>query len=304
MTIFRVEFYDALRAMLRATDEPLLTDQLAITSDHNTRARILRHGIAVSAFAMLERYVKNVFEHMMKELAQSAILYSDLPDRLRRFIVVDSVAGLNNGAYFIRDDVQKIAYIEANIASISLYKDNPPTYTHLGFSPTGSNVGHEDIKKGFSAFGVQDPWGKLTSLSSMVGSAYLSLADQYKTLSSARNSSAHDPAGNIPTTTLQSNLMAVIVLGITIDLLGHAVGKAAKLCTDKTKFDAEVNNLAYSIRFLDEELDGRWSERASTLGRVIKRYPNRVAGTASASSRAGNPAIVIRDTSGKPVSLA
>ncbi|WJR67814.1 HEPN domain-containing protein [Neorhizobium sp. CSC1952] len=304
MTIFRAEFYEALQAMLRATDEPLLTDQLAITSEHNTRARILRHGIAVSAFAMLERYVKNVFEHMMKELAQSSILYNDLPDKLRRFIIVDSVAGLNNGAYFIRDEVQKINYIETHIASISLYKDNPPTYTHLGFSPTGSNVGHEDIKKGFAAFGVQDPWGKLTTLSASVGSAYLNLQDQYKTLASARNSSAHDPAGNIPTTTLQSNLTAVIALGISIDLLGHAVGKAAKLCTDKTKFDTDVNKVTPSIRFLDEQLDGKWAERASTLGKIIKRYPNRLAGTASASARTSNPAVVIRDTSGKPISLA
>lgn len=301
---FRAEFYDALQAMQRATTEPLLTDQLPLKSEHNTRARILRHGIAVSAFAMLERYIKNVFEHMMKELAQSSILYPDLPTKLKRFVVVDAVAGLNNGAYFIRDEQLKIEYIEGTLSTISLFKENPPTYTHLGFSPSGSNVGHEDVKKGFAAFGVQDPWGKLTALSSEVGSGYLSLADEYKTLASARNSSAHDPAGNIPTTTLQSNLMAVIVLGITIDLMGHAVGKAAKLCNNKTRFEADVNAVTYSIRFLDSQLDGRWTERATTNGRAIKNYPNKQAGIAGAASRNGAPAVIIRDTSGLPISLA
>ncbi len=304
MTIFRSEFYSALQAMLRATNELLLTDQLPLVSEHNIRARILRHGIAVSAFAMLERYIKNVFEHMVKELSQSTILYVDLPDKLKRFILVDSISGLNNGVYFIKDEQLKIAYMEANIAAISLFKENPPTYTPLGFSPSGSNVGHEDVKKGFAAFGVQDPWGKLTTLSSAVGSGYLSLADQYRTLASARNSSAHDPAGNIPTATLQSNLHAVIVLGIAVDLLGHEVGKAAKLCTDKTKFETEVNTIKHSIRFLDEQLDGKWAERATTGGKIVKNYPNRAAGIASASARKGNPVVVVRDVSGLPISLA
>ena len=304
MTTFRAEFYDALQAMLRATNDPLLTDQLAIASVHNISARILRHGVAVSAFAMLERYIKHVFGHMMIELSQSSILYNDLPDKLKRFIIVDALAGLNNTAFFIKDEKLKVAYIEDNIATLSQYKENPPIYTNFGFSPTGSNVGHDDVKKGFAAFEVKDPWGKLTSLSSAVGSGYLSLADQYKTLSSARNSSAHDPAGNIPTTTLQSNLNAVIVLGITIDLLGHAVGKAAKLCTDKSKLEAKVNSLSHPIRFLDEQLDGTWAERALGNGKLIKKYPNRSAGIAGAMARREGPAVIIRDTSALPISLA
>lgn len=287
-----------------ATSDPLLTDKLPLVSEHNTRARILRHGIAVSAFAMLERYIKNVFEHMVRELAQSTIMYPDLPKKLKKFILVESIAGLSNVAYFIKDDQLKISYIEERISEISLFKENPPTYTHLGFSPSGSNVGHEDVKKGFSAFGVQDPWGKLTALSSTIGSSYFSLEDQYRTLASARNNSAHDPAGNIPTATLQSNLHAVVVLGIAVDLLGHAVGRAAKLCTDKSKFENEVNTVKHSIRFLDEQLDGKWAERATTGGRIIKKYPNRVSGVASASARSGGPSVVVRDASGLPIAIA
>lgn len=304
MAPYRAEFYEALQAMLKVTDERLLTDLLPLSSTHNVTARILRHGIAVSAFAMLERYTKNVFERMMNDLAVSSVLYVDLPSKLRRFIVADAVVGLGNTASFIRDEQSKIAYIESQIFSISQHKLNPPTYTSLGFSPTGSNVNHEDIKKGFAAFGLQDPWRKLTALSAAVGSGYLSLEDEYKTLAGARNSSAHDPASNIPTGTLQSNLNAVTVLAMTIDLLGHAVGKASKLCQNKANFERDVNAITFSIRFLDEQLDGTWAERSTNGGKVIKKYPNRDAGIASVSARGGNPAVIVRSTSGLPVSLA
>lgn len=302
MSAFRGEFYDTLQSMLAVVSNPLLTDVFPPTDPHNVSARILRTGLAVSAFALLERYIKSVFDALVVDVAQSSIKYANFPDAMKKFLIVDSVAGLNNSATYIRDPVVKLSFLEGEVDKLSSYSSNPPTYTAFGFSPSGSNVGHEDIKQGFKAFGVADPWTKLTNIASDIGSSSLSLKNDYITLARSRHQSAHT-AANIPTTDLLNNINAAIVIGMSADILGMQLGRTIKKCRSASNLNSEIVGMIVKVRYLDNGLDGKWHERPHALGRVVKKYSDKQSGKLGMVGRNSSVPVVVRNTSSTPIEL-
>jgi hypothetical protein len=180
----------------------------------------------------------------------------------------------------------------------------PPIYTALGFSPKGSNVGHEDIKQAFGYFGVKDVWGKMNHLAATFGGATLSLRDNFIALAGARHRAAHDPTSSIPVADLQSNIRSAIVIGICCDVTAKNVGAAIRKCLNINNLENDVTQYSGLYRFLDEQRDGSWVEKIPTRSRSVKRYNNRAEGVAAASARRFTSYVVVRDKTGQPVELA
>jgi hypothetical protein len=270
----------------------------------NLSARVLRHGLAVSAFSMLERYLSDIFSYLLVEdVSSSRIPFPDLPDSMREFIVVDAVTGMTNKLSFIKDQLERINFSDKSLSAINKYMDVPPIYTAFGFSPKGSNIGHEDIKRAFGVFGVKDAWGKMNSLAATVGGAVLSLRDNFIALSSARHRAAHDPVSSIPVADLQSNIRSAIVIGLCCDMLAKNAGAAIRFCNDKNNLGSDVESFSRPCRFLDQ-VSGGWLERASPVATGTKRYADRASGIMGAVSRKGLPFVVVRDMTGQPIELA
>src|SRR3569623_3594459 len=92
----RAPFYDNLSAMLMLADDPLLIDTLPAGDPHNVAARILRLGVAVTAFSALESYIYECFQRAAGRLTIAKLKYTDFPDALKEFLIVKAVAGLAN----------------------------------------------------------------------------------------------------------------------------------------------------------------------------------------------------------------
>lgn len=305
MAQFRREFFSTLEQMLKVSSDPLLQDRLPLTDPANLSARVLRHGLTVSAFSMLEKYIGAVFEHLLVEdVSKANLTFADLPQNIRDFIVVDSVVGMINRLSFIKTPPERINFIDQTLGLVTQYKAIPPTYTALGFSPKGSNIGHEDIKQAFGIFGIKDAWGKMNLLAATLGGAVLSLRDNFVGLASARHRAAHDPVSSIPVADLQSNIRSAIVIGICCDVIAKNVGAGIRKCRSKNDLENDVATFSRASRFLDQQIDGFWLERASPTHRGIKRYSDRDSGIAGASGRGGTPFVIVRDTTGQPVELA
>lgn len=302
MSAFRSEFYSTVQSMLTVVSSPLLTDVFPPNDPHNISARILRTGLAVIAFALVERYLKSIFDSLVTDVARSSIRYSHFPDAMKKFLVADSISGLHNSAFFIKDQAQKLIYLEAEVNKLSSFSSVPPIFTAFGFSPSGSNVGHEDINQGFKAFGVADVWGKLTNIASIIGSGSLSLKNDYISLANSRHKSAHE-ASNIPTSDLLTNLNSAITIGMSADILGMKLGKTIKMCQTAGSLSTTISAMTFELRYLDHGLDGKWLERPNISGRVIKKYADREGGKTGMLARATSDPIVVRDTSSVPIEL-
>lgn len=173
----------------------------------------------------------------------------------------------------------------------------------MGFSRKGSNIGHEDIKQAFGIFGVEDAWGKMNHLASTFGGGTPSLRDNFVALADARHRAAHNPVSNIPVADLQSNIRSAIVIGICCDVIAKDAGAAIRTCRNKNNLKTDVSRSSRASRFLDQQIDGSWLERATPTHRGTKRYTDRADGIAAARARRGTPYVVVRDSTGRPVEL-
>jgi len=303
MSTSRSDFYVAMSGLLSICDEQLLTDVLPLEDLKNINSRILRKGIAVSSFAMLESYLRHSFKHMMSSVSLTQIKYSDFDEKLKSFLSVNAIEGLATYLYFIKDKSKKLAIVDDHVKELSSYLSNPPIYTALGFSPRGSNVAADDVRVAFNAVGVVDPWAKLELIVRACGASTLNLRNDFEALSNARHSSAHHTVDNIPTEDLKSHLRAAVVIGMAVDILAKHAGTALEHCTKASEIAAAINRPIGPFRFLDEETSGSWVERASLTGRGIKRYAALEAGKSGAVGRAIKRYLIVRDRSGLPVEL-
>lgn len=288
--------------MLRISSDPILIDVFPPNDTHNVTARLLRQGLAVSSFALLETYLFSKFEDIIAKVGRTTLTYNSFPADLRHFLTIDALQGLLTKIKQVEKSNRQ-SFADQHIPTISGFLSTPPTFTSFGFSPTGSNIGHEDIKKGFSALGVIDPWRKLAAIASAIGAGRISLETDYRTLASARHRSAHNPQTNVPTADLQTNIQIAITLGIAFDILSDSTGKIIESCRNITTLTNDINSAIYELRFIDLQLDGSVLERPSLVGRAVKRYTNRAAAGLGASSRARTSHVIVRSHTSSPIAL-
>lgn len=296
------QFYETLRMMEALSAEALLSDTFPPQNSHNNSARILRLGLAVSAFALLEKYIEGKFDELMQQASACVIPYASFPDGFRQFITTHAVGGLANRASFL-DRGDALTFVESAIARVSAFGAVPPGYTALGFSPRGSNVGDRDIEAAFAAVGVAGVWATLSAITHELGGGRVSLKSDYRNLARTRHRSAHNASHNVPTADLVTHIRTATIFGVAVAILTTVVGRAYRFAATKPQLAGSLNALAREYRFLDEEASGTWIERTDPAGRAIKRYPDRDAAVAGARLRTGTRFIVFRDKSRVPVGV-
>jgi hypothetical protein len=212
------------------------------------------------------------------------------------------VMGLANRLNFT-DRASRQAYADMQLAALAQYSATPAAYTVLGFSPRGANVSDGDISTVLSAFGIEKPWQRLGKVAREVGSARLSLKDDYIGLTKTRHRSAHQPASNIPSADLKTHIETSILVAVCFDCLAHSIAQAMMTAADIYSFQASVrgNNLTY--RFVDSETSGSWVEKSSDGRRARKRYADEATAIAGASGRTGSAMVIVRDTQGIPLAV-
>jgi hypothetical protein len=181
MSLARNVFYETVSVMRAVAQNPLLTDSAVGLSQHNVQARILRNGLIISSFSLMETYLEDRLEEKIRELSGSRIPYSSFSETLQTFLTVDAIAGMATKIGFA-DRSDRLQLAKRHLVQTANFRAVPPIYTGLGFSPKGSNISEGDIKSLFAAFGVRDGWRRLSALCGNVGSSRLSLRDDFKNL--------------------------------------------------------------------------------------------------------------------------
>lgn len=235
-------------------------------------------------------------------LGSCPLPFTAFSDDLKSFLTRDAAKGLLNRISFMEGGLRQ-TFFDTNIIRLSGYLSTPATFTAFGFSPQGSNVSHEDIKKAFGALGLKDTWGKLRAITTDLGSARVSLDDDYRNLAKTRHRSAHDPESNVPSTDLKTHVEIAILIGISIDILTSSVADAYASAKSAVDLASRLGSISHGYRFVDAEPSGSFAERATLTGRVIKRYATEAMATGTAIARTGSQYVVVRSPSTMPLAL-
>jgi len=289
--------------MRKTAINPLLQDQgISPLTDHNIGARILRLGLSVTAFSMLESRLQVLFSKFMSDISNSAIPYRDHSDAFKTFVTVNAISGLKNEIDLKRGSIEKIRFAEKNITKFSASVLHPAMYNGFGFSPKGSNVGADDVRDAFKAIGVQHPWRKLTEITKDMGSARADLESDFKNLAVARHRSAHNPNANIASTDLLTNIDVAGLVATAVGALLQTLMPIFKTATDISSLQSQCIAPTVIFRFLDLTPRGMWAEK-SLAGKVMVRHAKLDDAVRVACARRGNRAVVSRSASLVPLSL-
>lgn len=290
------DFYRAIASMRKlAIEERLLTDDGLGDTEHNLSARILRHGMSVTAFAMLEKHLQALFDAFMSDISAGPIAHSEMSIPFKAFCMVDSLLGLQNKMNFYRRPEHKLAFLEERFESLLGLASNPPRYNGYSFSPKGTNVTAEDVKTAFLALGVSDPWRKLTALTSRIGNARTNLEDDFKNLAKTRHSSAHNPTGNIPSQDLLTNIIVAGVVGAVVGAMLQSLRASYLQARSAESLLNAAKDPTVEFRFIDRSTRNRWIERTRNGG-VLRRFSTLEDAVNSARRRRGTHVITSRDS--------
>lgn len=304
MSVARGEFYPAIRVMMDLATEPLLMDKGPGDVAHNLSAGALRRGLAVNSFALLETYLEARTEELLIQLASCPLGYAAFSNELQGFITLNAALGLANKIGHA-DKSQKLPLAETGIRKISGYSTNPPTYTAFGFSTRGSNIYKDDVSNCLKALGLAKPWDDMKAACSAIGSTRLNIGDDFDNISRTRHSCAHNSRSSIPTSDLQTHLECVILIGLGFDVLATSLMTsicATRRASDLPTVSARAKRL---FRFLDQQIDDTWVERAEVNGRNVKNYSTELLAKAGAIARSNSSSKfhIVRNIQQIPIEL-
>lgn len=273
--------------------EPMFVDKLPLKATHNGRARILRSGLVVSGFSTLETFLEDRIEEIVGRLRKATISYVNFEPPLRRLLTLSAVQGIVTKASFLEESY-RLPFAEREIPRLAKFAKVPPTFTSLGFSSRGSNISKDHVAEFFKAFGVPNSWAALGQIPAHLGTARLSLSDDFENFARDRNRAAHDSEANIPSANLETHLETAILAAISVDVAATHVVDTYVTATTIAAAKAACVLFPAAFRFIDENVAApKWTEKLAS-GIVAQHTTLQVAKSAAAKRTPSLP-IVVRD---------
>lgn len=268
----KAEFIERFKYINTAISLPALIDNGIALSEHNNVANLLRKGLSIVAFNILEDYIKNKSIEGLTLLSSTGIPFSNLPDFLQESSIVSALSSLsfhsnilkkeNSSNYktIIQEESRKISSTASVSYELSKYS--------LLFS--NSNITSKEIPEFLKAFGILGGWDTLKSISNSVGGGIPDLAQAFTNASQRRHNSAHAANFNYAYLWLENLKSEIISISASIDI---AISARCRQAARKPMLKLEQHRLEddLNFRFL-EIIPHGYKETKHIGGRSIKNW--------------------------------
>ena len=264
--IARLEYLNA------AIGRPDLVDIGILPNEHNGVANLLRKGLSIVAFNILEDFIKNKSIESLNLLSRSRIQFADLTEFLKNSSISGALNSLNfhsgilkkegnlDWRTIIQDEALKIHSTKNSVFELSKYT--------LVFS--GSNVSSDEITDFTKAFGINEGWKFLKTVSDRIGGGLPDLAQAYKNAATRRHNSAHAANFQYNYVWLANLKNEIIAIAATLDIIITA--RCRQVCASPEK-KLEDHTIAEALNFRFLEYDnGKYKETKQISGRSRKNW--------------------------------
>ena len=261
----RVRYIKNALEIYRITDIPISDENSDI---HNGVANLLRKGLGIVAFNILEDFIKNKTEEVLEQLSP-LIPFESLPqalqdsgiDALKALSLRANILKINGGDYkgLIVNEVLKIGSIQSPEYKLSKYS----------FFHNNSNISIHDINHLLKSFGVTGGWTLLKQISDAIYGGVVDLCEAYKNMERLRHKAAHSASFLYEYSVLSNIYSEIISISASFDIVLNAKLRKLKRLGEFTEKDTLTEELAY--RFLVKE-DGFYKYKTRLNGRSIKNW--------------------------------
>jgi len=268
------EFLERLQYLNAAITLPTLVDVGILPTEHNGVANLLRKGIGIVAFNILEGFIKNKSVESLNFLSTSRIQFNDLTEYLKNSSIYDALNSLNYHSRILKKDGVSDwkTVIQEEALKISSTKNNVFELSKYSLVYSGSNISSEEVTNFIKAFGMNNGWGFLKTISDSIGGGIPDLAQAYKNAADRRHSAAHTANFQYNHAWLANLKNEIIAIAASIDIAITARCRQVA-ASPGIKLDVHNINSVLNFRFLEYD-NGIYKETKQMGGRSKKNWSN------------------------------
>lgn len=216
----KTELVERLKYLDTAAALPVLIDIGIAPSEHNNVANLLRKGLSIVAFNILEDFIKNKAFESLNDIANSGISYSNLPIELQEFAITGALSSLKfQSGIFKKNNLDYKLLIQEETQKIASTIGAPFSLSKFSLLSSASNVSSGEVTEFLRAFGIQNGWPQLKLVSDAIGGGIPDLAGAFNLASQRRNSSAHSASFTYNSSWLTNIKSEIIAIGASIDIV-------------------------------------------------------------------------------------
>lgn len=219
----RETFAERVAALRFATSDPTMLTALAEglgQNERNEAARLLRNGLYVSGFAMLESFVRDRAAELLDHMSACGIAFTELPAKLQTLATKEATRAL---AFQVdlraRNGLETTKFVKTVAAKLATSGDAEFELSPLAFGSSRSNITADDIATLLKAFVIFDGWGHAGALANRMGLGQLDLKETFENIRKRRNEAAHRADAEVPLQDLAAMPAQTTAIAATVDAL-------------------------------------------------------------------------------------
>jgi hypothetical protein len=265
----KAELLDRLRYLGSATALPELIDVGIAPTEHNGRANLLRKGLAIVAFNILEDFIQNKCAEALGLISSSPVAFSSLTAKLREAATMQALASLLFRARLEKKaDRDWMPLIQEESLKIHSTKNPVFNLSRYSLASSGSNVSASEVTEALACFGIQGGWGLLKSISDAIGGGLPDLSQAYKNAADRRHASAHTAGFQYSHAWLASVRSEVLAMAASLDI---ALTCRCRQIQGNPAATIESHNLNLGLNFRFLEENGNRHRETTTIGGKSKK---------------------------------
>lgn len=188
--------------------------------EHNEKTKILRNGLAIIEFNVIEDFIKRRLGEVFKEIRNSGIAFNNLPSELIETSVLHSLKGIISRAEHLkRAQEDHISFLQTETGFISSTSGTNYDLSEYSLGWDKSNLSQNDIYNFFKPFKIKGGWDSIKQISSMVGVTLISPKEVFNNAAQRRHKAAHNPNADSPLNDLKDFVHEAKIIALSIDVL-------------------------------------------------------------------------------------
>jgi len=240
---------------------------LALTEvEHNEKVRMLRNGMAIVGFTILEDFIKKRTGEILKEIGSTGINFNNLPDKLKDAVTVGALKGIQNRAEVLKNNTEDyIGFIQNETLFISSTKNSVFELSEYSIGWNKSNLSSQDISKFLSVFNVQGGWNAIRDISTSINVSLTNPSEIFKNAATRRHKAAHNVLADSLLSDLEDFVSQSKVIAFSFDIL---LSQSLKHIKDNTPL-LVTNFNQLSFRFILQD-QATWKEYTNNFNRAYR----------------------------------
>lgn len=271
MSTSKTLLFEHIKYLGFASELPAVIDDGIALSEHNGAANLLRKGLGIVAFNVLEDFIKNKTLEALEHISNSGIIFSNLTDKLQEASIWGALGALKFRAGMLKKqggDWKELIQEEA--LKIHSTKNSNFELSKFSFVSGNSNISVGEVPDLLKAFAIGGGWSKLKEISDKINGGVPDLSQAYGNAAQRRHKSAHSAAFRYEYQWLANIKNEILAIAASIDIILSA--RCRQVDNNLTK-EMKLHSIddALNFRFLESN-SGRYRETTIVGGRARKNW--------------------------------